>query len=417
MTETDKSNRPILSKSLLRGIQSRYRKAFHMRCGICDPRGRLEVPDAKPRDWAEINRPALHAVRAQALIESVRWGEPYSFFLAPGVISWMIPLVNGDDVRGGLVGGHVVADRDPYSLMECINHLTAAGCTRSGAERLVSNLPIWPHEAIHRAANALFLDFYAASGWTPRKLQRNREQALQQRQIAEEIHEHKKGGGRDAKPMDEERILLSLMKAGDQKGARRELNKMLGSMFSLSPNLNVLRARVIEMMGYLVRTAVEDSPASSALIEQNHEWMARIIESHDFETLAAEVREGLDAFMQNVYLLGRSRANSTVWKVLSYLETHYREPITLKDVARHANLSTYRISHLMKDVTEHSVFQHVIRLRVREAQRLLERTDMSCTEIAYDVGFSDQSYFIKQFKHWMGITPARYRRLYRRDVR
>jgi len=37
---------------------------------------------------------------------------------------------------------------------------------------------------------------------------------------------------------------------------------------------------------------------------------------------------------------------------------------------------------------------------------------MSCTDIAYEAGFGDQSYFIKQFRKWMGITPARYRKLY-----
>jgi AraC-like DNA-binding protein len=37
---------------------------------------------------------------------------------------------------------------------------------------------------------------------------------------------------------------------------------------------------------------------------------------------------------------------------------------------------------------------------------------MNCTDIAYETGFGDQSYFIKQFRKQMGITPARYRRLY-----
>jgi AraC-like DNA-binding protein len=49
---------------------------------------------------------------------------------------------------------------------------------------------------------------------------------------------------------------------------------------------------------------------------------------------------------------------------------------------------------------------------VQEAQRLLEQSDLNCTDIAYETGFGDQSYFIKQFRKQMGITPARYRRLY-----
>jgi AraC-like DNA-binding protein len=41
---------------------------------------------------------------------------------------------------------------------------------------------------------------------------------------------------------------------------------------------------------------------------------------------------------------------------------------------------------------------------------MLEGTSTSCPEIAYAVGFCDQSYFIKHFKRLMGTTPARYRR-------
>lgn len=81
-------------------------------------------------------------------------------------------------------------------------------------------------------------------------------------------------------------------------------------------------------------------------------------------------------------------------------------------LSKKVGLSTFRISHLVKETTGKTVLQHVHQLRVQEAQRLLEQSDMSCTDIAYEAGFGDQSYFIKQFRKWMGITPARYRKLY-----
>ena len=51
-------------------------------------------------------------------------------------------------------------------------------------------------------------------------------------------------------------------------------------------------------------------------------------------------------------------------------------------------------------------------VRIRHAQHLLERTSKSCADIAYDVGFADQSYFIKHFKRHTGVTPFRYRHRY-----
>jgi len=49
-------------------------------------------------------------------------------------------------------------------------------------------------------------------------------------------------------------------------------------------------------------------------------------------------------------------------------------------------------------------------MRIQEAQRLLEQSDLACTEIAYEVGFGDQSYFTKQFRQITGTTPAKHRR-------
>ena len=66
-------------------------------------------------------------------------------------------------------------------------------------------------------------------------------------------------------------------------------------------------------------------------------------------------------------------------------------------------------SHLVKDYTGSTVLQHLQQIRIQQARHLLERTDLSCTEVAYEVGYGDQSYFIKHFRRLTGTTPARYR--------
>ena len=78
-----------------------------------------------------------------------------------------------------------------------------------------------------------------------------------------------------------------------------------------------------------------------------------------------------------------------------------------------AGLSTFRIAHLLKEATGKTALQNIHYLRIQEARRLLETSDMSCTDVAYETGFGDQSYFIKQFRKWMGITPAKYRKSHR----
>jgi YesN/AraC family two-component response regulator len=303
-------------------------------------------------------------------------------------------------------------ENDPHDKLETINHLTTSGCNRKTAELYVENLPVWTdREQPQKAAEFLFALTCCELDWDMMMLSENRKKALRQRQIAEEIHRRKQGV-QARTLLDEERTLLSLMKAGDQKGARRELNKTLGALFSHTADIRLIKAHVIEMMGHLVRSALEESPHMSSLIEKNHAWMTEIIDAPDFEELSNVVADALDDFMRNIYLQGHSRTNEKVSRVLNHLSDNFHETITLEKLSKEIGLSTFRIAHLVKEVTGKTVLQHVHQLRVQEAQRLLEQSDMNCTDIAYETGFGDQSYFIKQFRKQMGITPARYRRLY-----
>jgi len=172
----------------------------------------------------------------------------------------------------------------------------------------------------------------------------------------------------------------------------------------------VVRARAIEMMGYLVRAAVEDSPMMEPLLDRHMKWIEQIVETQDFDDLCNVLREALDDFMNSIFLQGVRPRSPAVGKALDFIAENFTEPVTLGDVAAAAGLSTFRIAHLIKDATGKTALQNIHYLRIQEARRLLETSDVSCTDIAYETGFGDQSYFIKQFRKWMGITPAKYRK-------
>jgi AraC-like DNA-binding protein len=190
----------------------------------------------------------------------------------------------------------------------------------------------------------------------------------------------------------------------------RVLNEMLAAMYLTSPQLPVLRARAIELMGYLTRTAVEDSSALEPLIESNHAWMAKLIQAADFESLSRVLMQALDDFIEGIYRQGYGRVHPRVNQALDYIQHHYTAAISLRDVARATGLSAFRLAHLVREHTGKSVLQWILALRVKQAQNLLENSAKSGAEIAYESGFGDQSTFIKQFRRRVGLTPARWRR-------
>lgn len=353
--------------------------------------------------------PLVIQARRHAIEESLRWGEPYIFLLADGMISWTVALVDGQTLLGGACGGVVTSSDDPVDVAEAARHLATWSSDHLRVRACLHALPVWPQARVRTAAAKLAETIYAATGWKPALLDQHREDAVQQRQIAEAIHQGK-AGQRNVWPLAEERRLLLLLRAGDHRGARKHLNQLLATMFLDSPRQTVLQARVLELLGYLVRVAIEDSPELASLMTAHQRWMERIITARTFEELCQVVRDTLDAFMTEVAQQGLARTNVHVRQALDYLAGVQAGPVSLDAAAAAAGVSRFRLAHLLKATTGQTLLQHAKRLRMEEARRLLENTTLSCAEIATDLGFADQSHFTRQFREVAGITPARYRR-------
>ena len=101
-------------------------------------------------------------------------------------------------------------------------------------------------------------------------------------------------------------------------------------------------------------------------------------------------------------------------EVLSYIELHYREPITVAALTRIAHMSESSLMRQFRRVLSRSPIEHVIRVRVQKAAELLQRGDVRVTEAAFACGFTDSNYFSRQFRRVMGTSPREYRTRSRR---
>ncbi|MNN46582.1 Bifunctional transcriptional activator/DNA repair enzyme AdaA [compost metagenome] len=96
-------------------------------------------------------------------------------------------------------------------------------------------------------------------------------------------------------------------------------------------------------------------------------------------------------------------------EAIAYLDEHFHEPITLREVAERLHLNPSYFSVLFKEQTELTFSEYVSRLRIQRAKEMLLRTDCSVGEIAEQVGYQTDKYFIKVFKSIEGLSPSKYR--------
>ncbi len=101
----------------------------------------------------------------------------------------------------------------------------------------------------------------------------------------------------------------------------------------------------------------------------------------------------------------------SVQDLLSYLQTHYAEPMTNFRLGKQFGFHPNYVSALIKRATGMPFHAYLAQIRILQAVQLLENTDLSVTEIGQRVGFDDLSYFIKCFRRQMGNPPSAYRKL------
>lgn len=94
---------------------------------------------------------------------------------------------------------------------------------------------------------------------------------------------------------------------------------------------------------------------------------------------------------------------------VAYMAGHLNEPFQVAALAQAAHVSPSHFFVLFKRWTGFSPIDYLIRLRMREACRLLGSTSLSVKEISAGLGYDDPFYFSRLFKSVHGLAPSDYR--------
>lgn len=96
--------------------------------------------------------------------------------------------------------------------------------------------------------------------------------------------------------------------------------------------------------------------------------------------------------------------------IVSYLEEHFFETLTLGEVASRFGMSPQYFCAFFKENFGKTLTQHINSLRMEQAARLLRETDLPVMQIGFQVGYDNFSYFIKRFRAVYGVSPTQYRK-------
>lgn len=99
-----------------------------------------------------------------------------------------------------------------------------------------------------------------------------------------------------------------------------------------------------------------------------------------------------------------------VYKIEQYVRKHISEDFKRDDIAKALYYNPAYLSRMFKAKTGFSLNEFVSKIRLDEAKKLLETTELTIGDVASRTGFTNFSYFAKQFREAYGITPSEYRK-------
>jgi len=110
-----------------------------------------------------------------------------------------------------------------------------------------------------------------------------------------------------------------------------------------------------------------------------------------------------------VFIQQENSEPPAITKARAYIHEHQTEELSLGQVAKSINMSSYYFCKMFKKVTGINFTDYVARVRIEKSKNLLLNPNLRVSEIAFEVGFQSLTHFNRVFKKILGQSPTDYR--------
>lgn len=122
--------------------------------------------------------------------------------------------------------------------------------------------------------------------------------------------------------------------------------------------------------------------------------------------LLAQLKQVLAS--SDVLLQPPDKENMLIGQVLTYLNKHFTEDISISQIAQYFNINTSYLSHLFKSCVGSSLWDYVIFLRIHYINQHISE-NISLENLCQQAGFQNYSNFYRIYKKRTGLTPLQFR--------
>ena len=343
--------------------------------------------------------------------QAERFGGRYIFFCPLGFTHFISPISEDGELKYAISGGPLLMlDTDDVMENELLSKLENNKESLQEFRGLVEEITYADTEKVTNLSELLFMVILGLQAEENRKLLDKRDMLVQQSDIGEYIQKIKSMGTAQDFPAAKERELIGYITSGDKKKAQKLLNEILGQIFFTSGNnMSVIKAGVLELIVILSRSAIEAGADEEQIFGMKNSYLNEVSSFENIEDLSFWLSKVMERYTDFVFNFTDVKHYDVIYKAIDYIRQNYMKKITLEDVSEYVALSPSYFSKVFNEEMKQNFNTYLNSVRISNAERMLIEEPVNLVDVAYMVGFDDQSYFSKVFKRITGMTPKTYK--------
>lgn len=140
-----------------------------------------------------------------------------------------------------------------------------------------------------------------------------------------------------------------------------------------------------------------------------------IFECNDIDKLVISIKDACNYICQYMNQSTDYKINDTKNKFINYIhENCFQYDFSINEMSNIFNISQSSLSQQFKHYTGNTISHYVDNLRIEKSKLLLKTTQLPIKHIISQIGYCDSSSFTRKFKQMVGMTPGKYRALYKK---
>lgn len=346
--------------------------------------------------------------------QAVKSGEPNIFRCPAGLVEWIAPIMQDNIHIGSIICGQVLLwEPEEFFWIELEEKNRELTDDIEPLIEAAKKLQVVSAEKVQAASKLLALIANNIVHSVGEEVKRQQEETFR-RELLEREEDTRLELEQQLNPnsityfYDQMRSMSKSIAGGEYDKARSIFTVIVADVLEKNRAYRYGYERIFELLVTVSHAAID------AGVDPD-ECMQLTMEYCDAERLAgSNVDLGNLAFTTFDRLIEATKQHAAPGKqavddMLGFIRAHYRENLTLKDVADSVQLSPYYASRLFKEDRGMTIMAYVTKAKMEEAKLLLANPKHRVEEIAAYLGYADPSYFARVFKKTEGVSPSTYR--------